>query len=175
MGVFLRLGESSTERAVEEHVSDGRIGLDGGRSRGTSVTLAYKDWNVHLRHKGTYPIDAEPPRSRVRQGVAEARPGAKGTDIRGTGNGSALAASVPGKLLHGGSWTRAHRLGQGRSESISADNAITAQIEDHPATRDPGLGTDMIAISHWRLLTWTVLSRGSTRTAGSQAGLSFLG
>ena len=34
---------------------------------------------------------------------------------------------------------------KGRSESISADNAITAQIDEDPASRDPGLGTDNFA------------------------------
>ncbi len=31
---------------------------------------------------------------------------------------------------------------QGRSDSISADNAITAQIDEDPAARNPGFGTD---------------------------------
>jgi hypothetical protein len=153
-GVLLRLGDHSGIRMVANALSDTRVGLLAGSaivdsaepSPGTSVTLVYKDWNVHFRQKGIYRIDAEPPRLWVQQGTAEVSSGATGAPVS-VGEGMYLplapvlvpesSVDVPGDALT--DWAK------GRSESISADNAITAQIDEDPASRDPGLGTDNIA------------------------------
>jgi hypothetical protein len=153
-GVFLRLGEDSAIRMVANALSDTRVGLLVGSvlvdsaepSLGTSVTLNYKDWNVHFRKKGIYRIETEPPRLWVQQGVAEVSSGATGAPVS-VEEGMYLpfapvlvperSSDVPGDALT--DWAK------GRSESISADNAITAQIDEDPASRDPGLGTDGFA------------------------------
>ena len=150
-GVFLRIGESSAIRMVANELSDTRVGLLAGSvlvdsaepGSGTSVTLIYKDWNVHFRQKGVYRIDAEPPRLWVQQGEAEVSSGDTGAPVS-VEQGMYLpfapvlvperSTDVPGDALT--DWAK------GRSESISADNAITAQIDEDPASRDPGLGTD---------------------------------
>ena len=153
-GVLLRLGDNSAIRMVANALSDTRVGLLAGSalvdsaepSPGTSVTLVYKGWNVHFREKGSYRIDAEPPRLWVQQGTAEVSSGATGAPVS-VGQGMYLplapvlvpesSVDVPGDALT--DWAK------GRSESISADNAITAQIDEDPASRDPGLGTDNFA------------------------------
>ena len=153
-GVFLRIGESSAIRMVANALSDTRVGLLSGSvlvdsaepGSGTSVTLTYKDWNVHFRQKGVYRIDAEPPRLWVQQGVAEVSSGDTGAPVS-VKQGMYLpfapvlvpesSVDEPEDALT--DWAK------GRSESISADNAITAQIDEDPASRDPGLGTDNIA------------------------------
>ena len=155
LGCFLRLGETAPfawlRTRCRTRVLDcwqGSAVVDSAEpSPGTSVTLVYKDWNVHFRQKGIYRIDAEPPRLWVQQGVAEVSSGATGAPVSvGQGMYLPLAAvlvpessiDVPGDALT--DWAK------GRSESISADNAITAQIDEDPASRDPGLGTDNLCL-----------------------------
>jgi hypothetical protein len=139
---------------VANVLSDTRVGLLAGSvlvdsaepSPATSVTLTYKGWNAHFRHKGIYRIDAEPPRLWVQQGAAEVSSGDAGAPVS-VQEGMYLpfapvlvperSIDVPGDALT--DWAK------GRSESISADNAITAQIDEDPASRDPGLGTDSFA------------------------------
>jgi hypothetical protein len=153
-GVFLRIGESSAIRMVATVLSDTRVGLLAGSvfvdsaepSSGTSVTLVYKDWNVHFREKGIYRIDAEPPRLWVHQGGADVSAGDTGASVSVEQGMYLPFASVlvperfidvPGDAL--ADWAK------GRSESISADNAITAQIDEDPASRNSGLGVDSFA------------------------------
>src|SRR3981081_4421634 len=81
--VFLRMSERSAIRMVANNLTDTRVELLAGSaildceelSSGTSVTLIYRDWNVHFLQKGMYRIDSEPPRLWVRQGEAEVSAG----------------------------------------------------------------------------------------------------
>ena len=149
-GVFLRLGERSAIRLVANDLADTRVELMAGSaivesaepSPGTSVTLVYKGWNVHFLQKGVYRIDAEPPCLRVNQGEAEVSGGAGPPLTVKQGMDLPLAAvlvperivDMPGDALT--DWAK------GRSESISADNAITAQIDEDPASRNSDLPMD---------------------------------
>jgi hypothetical protein len=153
-GVFLRMGESSAIRMVANALSDTRVELLAGSAlvdsaevnSETSVTLVYKDWNVHFRQKGIYRIDAEPPRLWVHQGGAEVSAGATGAPVFVEQGMSVPFAPVlvperfldePGDTLT--DWAR------GRSQSISADNAIAAQINEDPASMNSGLAGDGFA------------------------------
>jgi len=146
-GVFLRMGERSAIRMVANDLADTQIELQSGSAivdsgepnPGTSVTLIYKDWRVHFVQKGSYRIDSDPPRLRVRQGEAEVFAGPAGQPISVEAGMSLPFASVlapdrssgePGDALS--DWA------SGRGESISADNAITAQIDEDPASGAPG-------------------------------------
>jgi hypothetical protein len=150
-GVFLRMDQSSAIRLVGSDLSDTRVELLAGSAivdsaepgSGTSVTLIYKNWNVHFIQKGTYRIDAAPPRMWVYEGEAEVSSGGFGAPVS-VGHGMYLplasvlvperSTDVPGDPLS--SWA------QGRSESISADNAISAQIDEDPALRNSDIGAD---------------------------------
>jgi len=152
-GVFLRLGENSAIRLVSNDLADTRVQLLAGSAivesaepgSGTSVTLAYKDWNVHFLQKGLYRIDSEPPRLCVQQGEAEVSTGGSAPVSVKSGMDLPFAAvlvperfsDVPGDTLT--DWAK------GRSESISADNAITSQIDEDPASRNADLGMDSFA------------------------------
>jgi hypothetical protein len=147
-GVFLRMGERSAIRMVANDLADTQVELQTGSAivdsgepnSGTSVTLIYKDWRVRFVQKGSYRIDSDPPRLRVRQGEAEVFAGPAGQPISVEAGMTLPFASVlvperssgdPGDALS--DWA------SGRGESITADNAITAQIDEDPASGTPGL------------------------------------
>jgi len=152
-GVFLRLGEKGTIRLVDNDLSDTRVEILAGSAivessepgPGTSVTLLYQEWTVHLLQKGMYRLDAEPPRLWVQQGEAEVSVG--DTPAVSVEHGMVLplapvlvpepAVGVPADAL--ADWDH------GRSDSISADNAITAQIDEDPASRNSLAGMDGIS------------------------------
>jgi hypothetical protein len=147
-GVFLRMGERSAIRMVANDLADTQVELQAGSAivdagepnSGTSVTLIYKDWRVHFVQKGSYRIDSDPPRLRVRAGEAEVFAGPTAQPISVEPGMNLPFASVlvpersigdPGDALSG--WS------SGRSESISADDTITAQIDEDPASGAPGM------------------------------------
>jgi hypothetical protein len=147
-GVFLRIGERSAIRMVASDLADTRVELLAGSAivdsaepgSGTSVTLIYKDWKVRFLEKGIYRMDAEPPRLSVPQGDAKVSAGAAGTPVSVT-EGMYLpfaAVLVPERSMDAPSDALAE-WAHGRSESISADNAITAQIDEDPASRNSDL------------------------------------
>src|ERR1700746_947431 len=129
-GVFVRIGEKSASRMLShEH------------SPSTSVRFIYKSWCVRFPKHGTYRIDTDPPRLWVIQGRAEVS----------TSSGAAVSVeqgmdlpfapvlvpeqSIPQLRDELTAWA------EGRQQSIAADNAIAANIQD-PATMDissPGL------------------------------------
>jgi len=147
-GAFLRLGERSAIRMVANDLADTQVELRTGSAivelaepnPGTSVTLIYKDWRVHFLRKGVYRVDSGPPRLWVSQGEAEVLAGPTGQPIT-VGRGLDLpfgevlvpvqTSEEPDDALS--DWAK------GRGESISADNAITAQIGEDPALGSPGL------------------------------------
>jgi hypothetical protein len=146
-GVFLRMGEQSSIRLVANDLTDTQVELTAGSlmiesgepNPDTSVTLTYKDWKVHLLQKGTYRMDSNPPRLLVREGKAEAF--AKATPrqpvVVQAGMGLPFANILvpePGDVVSDSlsDWAG------GRSQSIYADNTITAQIDQDPANLPPG-------------------------------------
>jgi hypothetical protein len=147
-GVFLRLGERSTIRMVANDLADTQVELQTGSAivdsgetnSGTSVTLIYKDWKIHFLQKGLYRIDSDPPRLCVRQGEAEvfARGTAEPISVERGMSLPFAAVLVPDRSSEQSSDALSN-WANGRSQSISADNAITAQIDEDPDSRTPGL------------------------------------
>ena len=143
-GVFIRIGEGSTIRMIANELSNTRVELLAGSAvvdsaepnSGTSVTLTYKNWNVRFLEQGVYRIDSDLPRLSVLQGKAE---------VSADSNEAALSVVqgmyvpfapvlVPERSVDQprdalSSWA------EGRQQSISADNAIAANIQD-PASID---------------------------------------
>jgi hypothetical protein len=146
-GVFLRLGERSAIRMIANSLADTQVELQTGSAivdsgepnLGTSVTLIYKDWRVHFLQKGAYRIDADPPRLWVRQGEAEVLAGPRWQPISVEPGMSLPFAGVlvPEQSSHEPSDALSD-WANGRGASISADNAITAQIDEDPASGTPG-------------------------------------
>lgn len=142
-GVFLRVGENSAIRMVANDLANTQVELLSGAAildagepaAGTSVTLLYKDWQMHPTEAGSYRFDCDPPRLMVLKGNADVH-GADGTPVKvETGMDLSLAkvlvpeTSGPEPIDALSAWD------QGRSDSIAADNAITQQIDGDPATQ----------------------------------------
>jgi hypothetical protein len=141
-GVFLRMGEKSTIRMVANDLADTRVELLAGSgivasdepTANTSVTLICKKWKVHFLQKGTYRIDSEPPRLWVDQGKAEVSAEATAAVPVEQGMDLPFAAVLAPKPSINEPADQLSDWSKGRSESISADNAIAAHISDDPAS-----------------------------------------
>jgi hypothetical protein len=138
-GVIVRIGERSAIRMVANALSDTRVELLRGSlildssepNSAKSVTLIYKTWNVRFLEQGSYRIDSAPPRLWVLQGKAKVTAN-NNKDAPAVGQGMDLPLAVvlvpeksadpPHDALN--TWA------EGRQQSISADNAIAANIQD---------------------------------------------
>jgi hypothetical protein len=147
-GVFLRLGQRSAIRMVANDLADTQVELQTGSAivdsgepnSGTSVTLIYKDWKVHFLQKGIYRVNSDPPCLWVRTGQAEVFSGASVQPVSVERGMSLPFADV----LVPERWSDQSddvlsEWAIGRRQSIAADNAITAQIDQDPTSLAPGL------------------------------------
>jgi hypothetical protein len=147
-GAFLRLGEKSAIRMVANDLADTRVELQTGSAivdsgepnSGTSITLIYKDWRVHFLQKGIYRINSDPPCLWVRTGQAEVFAGSNEQPISvGRAMSLPFAAVLVPEPSSDQSDDAFSEWAIGRRQSIVADNAITAQIDEDPASRALGL------------------------------------
>jgi FecR protein len=150
-GVFVRIGARSAIRMVANDLSDTRVELLAGSAlvdsaepnSGTSVTLICKNWSVRFLEQGVYRIDTDPPRLSILQGKAEVSAGTDKDVTVGRGMNLPFASVlVPQPLTD---WPRdaLSAWAEGRQQSISADDAIAADIQD-PASlnaSDSGLNS----------------------------------
>ncbi len=140
-GVILRMDQRSAIRLVANDLADTRVELlagsaivdSGEPNPETSVTLTYKDWSVHFLQKGVYRVDSNPPRLWVRQGQAEILADAGQPITVAEGMSLSLAGATAPERASVPSGDPLNDWAHGRNESISADNAITAEIDDDPA------------------------------------------
>jgi hypothetical protein len=151
-GVVLRIDQNSSIRMVSNSLDDSRVELLTGSAMvesaepapGTSVTLMYQDWQVRFPQKGVYRIDAAPPRVSVREGEAEVTNAATGEPVaveRGM-ELSLVAALAPERSADrplGEPADAFSNWSSGRTDSISADNQIAANIQDPASMTDPSL------------------------------------
>ena len=147
-GVFLRMSDRSVIRMVANDLADTQVELETGSvivdsgepNLNTSVTLIYKNWRVHVLQKGAYRIDTDPPRLRVREGQAEVFSGASGQPVSvEQGMSLPFAGVLVPERASEQSKDALSEWSTGRGESITADNAITAQLDQDPAAGAPGL------------------------------------
>jgi hypothetical protein len=167
-GVFLRVGEKSTIRLASNALADTRVEVLEGSSllesaelaEGTSVTLTYKGWSLRQTKPGVYRVDCDPPRLQVRGGDVEVT-AAKADPVRVSPGMDLAFADVlapekspvePSDALT--DWS------DGRAQSISADNAIAADIQD-PANMN-GNYFPMDAFTYYPMLGLPPLSTVST-------------
>jgi hypothetical protein len=140
-GVFLRIGEQTKIRMIANQLSDTRVELLSGSAvvdsaepaSGTSVKLLYKNWSAHFLEQGVYRINSDPPHIWVLHGKAEVSGGKPGDGVLlSRGMDVAFAPT----LAPSQSPERDHprdglsQWDDGRRQSISADNAIAANIQD---------------------------------------------
>jgi hypothetical protein len=148
-GVILRIGESSAIRMVNSELADTRVEMLSGSGvlevmearPENSVKIIYKNWQVRFRRAGVYRIDSQPPQLRVLRGDAEVSAGTKeAAAVVKAGETLPFAevlvpdqttAVMPDLLSD---WAA------DRSQAISTDNSIAAQITDDPTLPgDPNL------------------------------------
>jgi hypothetical protein len=160
-GVFLRLGQQSEIRMVANDLANTQVELqtgsaivDSGESNSdTSVTLIYKNWQVHFLEKGVYRIDSDPPRLSVRQGRAEVFDGAGSPPLSvEKGMNLPFAAVLVPEPSSVQQVDALNDWASGRSQSIMADNAITEQIDEDPDSRTTNAGLDAGAFSYFPFL-----------------------
>jgi hypothetical protein len=149
-GVFLRMGARSAIRMLANDLSDTQVELEKGSvileagepNQDTAVTLVYRNWKVHFPQKGLYRIDSNRASLSVLRGAAEVVTTPREEPIR-VEEGTDLRFAevlVPQRSSH----QRDDALSEwnkGRSQSIIADNTITAQIGEDSATRTLDLET----------------------------------
>jgi hypothetical protein len=171
-GVFLRMGQRTAIRMIANNLADTRVEFQAGSAfvdsgepnSGTSVTLLYKNWRVHFLQKGVYRIDADPARLWVREGEAEVFAGPAGQPVPVEPGASLPFADVLAPDRSSLEPTDAlSNWASGRSQSISADNAITAQIDEDPASPTAGLD----GFTYYPLLGISSLGLGTPGLYGS--------
>ena len=166
-GVFVRMGERSTIRMVANELSDTRVELLAGSavvdsaepSSGTSVRLIYRHWSIRFLKQGAYRIDSDPPRLWVLQGKAEV---SADTSDKALSVGQGMDVSfapvlAPERSLNLprdalSTWV------EGRQQSISADNAIAANIQD-PASMDTS-SSGLDSFTYFPMLGLSLLGSG---------------
>lgn len=137
-GVFVRVGEQSKIRMVANKLSDTRVELLAGSAvvdsaeptSGTSVTLLYKNWSVRFPKQGIYRIDSDPARLWVFQGRAEVSAGNHEPLSVQQGMYVPFAAVLVPERTIDQPRDSLSIWAEGRQQSISADNAIAANIQD---------------------------------------------
>jgi hypothetical protein len=144
-GAFLRIGEKSAIRMISSQLSDTRVELLAGSaifestqySKDTSVTLIYKNWRVQLPREGLYRLDAEPAQLRVYQGGAQVAAGDSGNSVQvRSGERLPLAEVLLAENFKDDSGDEFSDWAVRRSQAISSDNSIAAQILDDPSSVD---------------------------------------
>jgi hypothetical protein len=141
-GAFVRLGERSSIRMVANALSNTRVELLTGSAMvdasepnsGTSVSFLYKNWSVRFPERGVYRIDSDPPRLWVFRGEAEVSAGEKEQALLlKEGMNLPFAAVLLPERSSDPPRDALSSWAEGRQQSISADNAIAANIQDPAA------------------------------------------
>ena len=154
-GVALRLDENSRIRMISTSLADTRVELLGGSAifeaneaaKNTSSTLLYKDWLVRLPEQGVFRINSEPARIQVYKGRAEISTDGN-HDVISVQQGQVVpfaAVLVPEQSPIEISDTFKN-WAMDRSQAVSSDNAMAAEITDDPNQVDSaGLPTGALS------------------------------
>jgi len=172
-GVIVRIGERSAIRMVANALSDTRVELLRGSvildasepNSGKAVTLIYKTWSVRFLEQGSYRIDSSPPRLWVLQGKAKVSTDSnKDAPAVGQGMDLPLAAVLVPERSTDPPRDAISTWAEGRQQSISADNAIAANIQDpgsmNAATADADAGAYADAFTYYPMLALPSLGPG---------------
>jgi len=144
-GVFLRMNENSSICMLSNALSDTRVELLGGSAileanstaPDTAVKIIYKGWQVRVPQKGVYRIDSEPARLQVYRGQAEVSAKDK-AEVVVAKDGEILPLApvlVPEQSLTASS-DAFKNWAMSRSQAVTADDAIAADIVDDPSKMD---------------------------------------
>jgi hypothetical protein len=142
-GVFLRMGENSGIRLLTSDLEDTQVALIAGSATidctqtapGYSLTLVHQQWRANFLKRGLYRIDSAPAALSVRTGMAEVRAGTQAAVTVERGMRLPLAAVLVPEPAPEASEDALADWSIGRRQSIAADDAISAQIDEDPASR----------------------------------------
>ena len=141
-GVILRVDQNSAIRMISTQLADTRVELTQGSviveagetQPGTAATLSYKNWSVAVAANGVFRIDSDPARVWVYKGEAQvATAGRTETVTVRDDELLPLADVLVAERAFAVSGDAFKNWAMGRSQAVSADNAISAQILDDPA------------------------------------------
>lgn len=179
-GVFLRVGENSAIRMLANSLSDTRVELLAGSAIVASrdpeadapVTLIYKGWKVRQSEKGAYRIDCDPPRLQVSEGNAQASSSAGAPVQVGQGMELSLVGGAPAPATADPAAQDAlQQWNEGRTDAISADNAVAANIQD-PANLQ-GADPSMDAFTYYPMLPFASLGPAVGGAYGPAASANY--
>jgi hypothetical protein len=138
-GVFLRVGENTTIRMINNALADTRVELVAGSiildsldaGAGRLCTLIYKNWTLTETQKGVYRLDSDPSRVIVREGEVDvvADGGSSPVSVEGGMEMPFAAVLVPEKGS-GQARDALNDWADGRAQSVAADNEIASNIQD---------------------------------------------
>jgi len=144
-GVFLRIGGNAAVRMLSNQLSDTRVELLRGsaileanpEAADNKVTVIYRNWQLRIPQKGVYRIDSEPAQVQAYNGEVEVSvQGKTGAVTVKEGESVPLAGElVIEKAPETGS-DEFKNWAMTRSQAVSADNAIAAEIVDDPTQID---------------------------------------
>jgi hypothetical protein len=179
-GAILRVNNKSAIRMVDTALASTKVELLAGSAimesaepaAGTSVTLVYKDWKITQAHAGVYRVDCDPAKVEVREGSVEVAAVSgdapvtveKGMDLPF----EKILTPDPAPFQPSDAFTD---WADGRAQSISADNAIAADIQDPANITGATFPTD--GFTYFPLLGFPspVSSLGSYGSLGLTPGL----
>ena len=174
-GVILRVGDKSAIRMLSTSLADTKVELLAGSAimesadaaPGTSVALIFQKWTVRQPREGSYRVDSDPPRVRVQGGTLEVKAvdGDAPVSVE-QGNDLPLEAVLAPEKTPVVAPDSFSDWAEGRAQSISADNAIAADIQDPVAMN--GANPPMDAFTYFPLLGYPPMAS----TVGSYNGLS---
>ena len=175
-GVVLRVGDKSAVRLLASALADTRVELLAGSAIldssepavGTSVTLVYKGFAVRQPQRGLYRIDCEPPHLAVKEGEADVS-AASGDPVRvEQGMDLKFEAVLAPETSAADPRDGFNDWATGRAQSIAADNAIAANIQD-PASLD-GSSLPADAFTYFPMLGFPAMSSSLSTLYGGAPG-----
>lgn len=144
-GVFLRMDGNTAIRMVSTQLTDARVELlhgsaiveSGGQGPDASVRLIYKNWQMRLPEAGVYRVDAEPPQVQTYQGAVEVSTDGQAQPLTlHEGDLVPLAPVLVTEAAPVAGNDAFKNWAMSRSQAISSDNSVAAQILDNPSAVD---------------------------------------
>ena len=148
-GVFLRVGENSAIRMLDNKLSDTKVEFESGKAMVESdtpmkdnfVSVVYKDYTTSFKTHGLYEFSSEPAQLKVYSGEAEVTAGGQ-TVIVKEGRILVFTAALASEKFNPKEGDDLYRWSKLRSEYISVANVSAART-----ARDSGYGNSFDGLS----------------------------
>jgi hypothetical protein len=144
-GVFLRIDDNTAIRMISTELTDTRVELlhgsaiveSSGQGPDNSVRITYKSWQMRLPEAGVYRIDSDPPQVQAYQGALEVSADGQAEPVTvHEGDRIPLAPVLVTESAPVSGNDAFKTWAMNRSQAISSDNTVAAQILDNPSAVD---------------------------------------